>query len=165
MKSAYDKKELQKVFNENPDILPLQEVKSSLQNLDAQILYKKRYNNFFYPSSKQKGQSGVAIYTKYNPTSLIHGFNSSFDNEGRIQKIEFDKFNLYNVYFPLGATKESLKSKFEFYDLFMCYVNKSNKPQIICGDFNRIVSEIDGYNLDLLKKNNEFSSRKRKMGQ
>lgn len=47
----------------------------------------------------------------------------------------------------------------------MCYVNKSNKPQIICGDFNRIVSEIDGYNLDLLKKNNEFSSRKRKMGQ
>lgn len=78
------------------------------------------------------------------------------------KKIEFDKFNLYNVYFPLGATKESLKSKFEFYDLFMCYVNKSNKPQIICGDFNRIVSEIDGYNLDLLKKNNEFSSRKRK---
>lgn len=47
----------------------------------------------------------------------------------------------------------------------MCYVNKSNKPQIICGDFNRIVSEIDGYNLDLLKKNNEFSSRKRKMVQ
>lgn len=47
----------------------------------------------------------------------------------------------------------------------MCYVNKSNKPQIICGDFNRIVSEIDEYNLDLLKKNNEFSSRKRKMGQ
>ena len=29
----------------------------------------------------------------------------------------------------------------------MCYVNKYNKPQIICGDFNRIVSEIDGYNL------------------
>ncbi|WP_425438386.1 endonuclease/exonuclease/phosphatase family protein [Methanosphaera stadtmanae] len=82
IKSAYDKKELQKVFNENPDILPLQEVKSSLQNLDAQILYKKRYNNFFYPSSKQKRQSGVAIYTKYNPTILIHGFNISFYNEG-----------------------------------------------------------------------------------
>lgn len=48
---------------------------------------------------------------------------------------------------------------------YLCDVNKSNKPQIICGDFNRIVSEIDGYNLDLLKKNNEFSSRKRKMGQ
>lgn len=47
----------------------------------------------------------------------------------------------------------------------MRYVNKSNKPQIICGDFNRIVSELEGYNLDLLKKNNEFSSRKRKMGQ
>lgn len=101
------------------------------------------------------GQSGVAIYTKYNPTSLIHGFNSSFDNEGRIQKIGY-KFNLYNVYFPLGATKESLKSKFEFYDLFMHYVNKSNKPQIICGDFNRIVSEIDGYNPDLLRKTTGF---------
>lgn len=33
--------------------------------------------------------------------------------------------------------------------------------KIICGDFNRIVSEIDGYNLDLLKKNNEFSTRRK----
>lgn len=64
--------------------------------------------------------------------------------------------NLYNVYFPLSATKESLKNKFEFYDLFICYVNKSNKPQIICGDFNRIVSEIDGYNPDLLRKTTNF---------
>lgn len=47
----------------------------------------------------------------------------------------------------------------------MCYVNKSNKPQIICGDFNRIVSEINGYNLDLLKKNNGFSTRRRKIVQ
>lgn len=47
----------------------------------------------------------------------------------------------------------------------MRYVNKSNKPQIICGDFNRIVSELEGYNLDLLKKNNGFSTRKRKMVQ
>ena len=59
-------------------------------------------------------------------------------------------------YFPLGATKESLKSKFEFYDLFMRYVNKSNKPQIICGDFNRIVSELEGYNPDLLRKTTGF---------
>lgn len=86
----------------------------------------------------------------------MHGFNSFFDNEGWIQKIEFDKFNLYNVYFPLGATKESLKSKFEFYDLFISYVNKSNKPQIICGDFNRIVSELEGYNPDLLRKTKGF---------
>ena len=72
------------------------------------------------------------------------------------KKIEFDKFNLYNVYFLLGATKESLKSKFEFYDLFISYVNKSNKPQVICGDFNRIVSELEGYNPDLLRKTTGF---------
>lgn len=78
------------------------------------------------------------------------------------KKIEFDKFNLYNVYFPLGATKESLKSKFEFYDLFMRYVNKSNKPQIICGDFNRIVSELEGYNPDLLRKTTGFLAEKEK---
>ena len=72
------------------------------------------------------------------------------------KKIGFDKFNLYNVYFLLGATKESLKSKFEFYDLFISYVNKSNKPQVICEDFNRIVSELEGYNPDLLRKTTGF---------
>lgn len=39
---------------------------------------------------------------------------------------------------------------------YLCDVNKSNKPQIICGDFNRIVSEIDGYNPDLLRKTKGF---------
>lgn len=38
----------------------------------------------------------------------------------------------------------------------MRYVNKSNKPQIICGDFNRIVSELKGYNPDLLRKTTGF---------
>lgn len=38
----------------------------------------------------------------------------------------------------------------------MRYVNKSNKPQIIYGDFNRIVSELDGYNPDLLRKTTGF---------
>lgn len=38
----------------------------------------------------------------------------------------------------------------------MSYVNKSNKPQIICGDFNRIVSELEGYNPDLLRKTTGF---------
>lgn len=38
----------------------------------------------------------------------------------------------------------------------MRYVNKSNKPQIICGDFNKIVSELEGYNPDLLRKTTGF---------
>lgn len=47
----------------------------------------------------------------------------------------------------------------------MSYVNKSNKPQIICGDFNRIVSELEGYNPDLLRKTTGFLPEEEKMGQ
>ena len=46
----------------------------------------------------------------------------------------------------------------------MSYVNKSNKPQIICGDFNRIVSELEGYNSDLLRKTTGFLPEEEKWG-
>lgn len=154
--STYNKGGLNEVFKLNPDIFCLQEVKNNPQNLNKEIIHKNGYNNFFYPSSKLKGQNGVATYTKYNPITLTHGFNNRFDNEGRIQKIEFEEFNLYNVYFPLGGNKESLKDKFEFYDLFTQYVQKSEKPQIICGDFNRIVAKIDGHDPESLRKTTGF---------
>lgn len=122
---------MEEVFGLDPDVLCLQEVKSKPKNLNKEIIYHKEYNPFFYPSYEFNGYSGVATYTKIEPISLKHGFNSNkFDKQGRIQRIEFDEFNLFNVYFPSGASDaDSLNDKFEFYDLFTKYVYKSEKPQ------------------------------------
>lgn len=147
IKSRVDDGTLDEIFNLEPDIFCIQEVKSKPDNLSENVINKKGYNNFFYHAPKYKNGSGVATYCKIEPISLKEGFedNNKFDIEGRIQKIEFDKFELYNVYFPSGAGKERLEDKYEFYDLFTNYVKKSRKPQVICGDFNRMSTELDSY--------------------
>lgn len=146
IKSRVNDGKLDKIFELNPDIFCIQEVKNNPKELDAEILHKKDFNSFFYHGIKYNGHgSGVATYTKYDPISLKHGFCNKYDNEGRIQRLEFDEFNLYNVYFPSGAKPERLDDKFEFYDLFTKYVKKSRKPQVICGDFNRMSTELDSY--------------------
>lgn len=150
---------LDKIFGLKPDIFCIQEVKANPKNLDSTILHKKGYYSYFYPPQKPSlnGFSGVATYTNYTPIGLKHGFNDKLDNEGRIQRIEFEEFNLYNVYFPSGASSaDNLDKKFEFYDLFTNYVKKSNKPQVICGDFNRIREEIDANDPKSLRNKSGF---------
>lgn len=137
---------LEEIFETEPDIFCIQEVKNKPKELSSDIIHRKGYNSFFYHGIKYNGYgSGVATYTKMEPISLKHGFCDKYDNEGRIQRLEFEKFNLFNVYFPSGAGKERLEDKFEFYDLFTKYVKKSGKPQVICGDFNRMSTELDSY--------------------
>lgn len=83
--------------------------------------------------------------------------DSEFDREGRVIKLEFENFNLYSVYAPSGAkSKEHLERKYRFYDKFTDYIYKSNKPSVICGDFNRISQEIDAKNIENIKNKSGF---------
>lgn len=140
---------LNEIFKLNPDIFCLQEVHQKPHNLDKEQIYQDGYKRFFYPSVKYDNASGVGTYSKYDPISLKNGFDIlKYDVDGRIQKIEFEYFNLYNVYFPTGKDSDKHPEtiyKMEFYDEFTKYVMKSKKPQVICGDFNRIASDKDVY--------------------
>ncbi len=138
---------LNKIFDLNPDIFSIQEVHTNPSKLDDEVVHKINYDSFFYHGIKYDGHgSGVATYTKFKPITFKNGFdNRKFDDEGRIQRLEFDEFTLFNVYFPTGSGEEKFEDKLEFYDLFTRYVKKSRKPQIICGDFNRIASFKDVY--------------------
>ena len=134
---------LDEVINQNPDILCIQEIKTSV------IPKIRGYKTYANPSSSD-GNYGTAIYTKIEPISFEKGFgDKEFDAEGRVIRMEFENFYLFNVYAPTGTKttertqKESFKRKCDFYAKFTDYINKSDKPSIICGDFNRISQEID----------------------
>lgn len=140
------------IEQQNPDILCIQEVKTSeIPEIENYILYG-------YPSSKISNHYGTAIYSKVEPISIKKGFgDKEFDDEGRVIGLEFENFYLFNVYVPSGAgKKEKLERKYRFYDGFTKYFKKSNKPQIICGDFNRIASEIDAKRPELMKNQSGF---------
>jgi len=140
------------IENEKPDIICIQEVKTT------EIPEIKDYLLIGYPSSKISNLYGTAVYTKIKPISYTLGINNEeFDSEGRVIKLEFEDFDLFSVYVPSGAkSKKNLERKYLFYDLFTEYFEKSNKPTIICGDFNRIAAEIDAKRPELMKNKSGF---------
>src|SRR5579862_764920 len=87
----------------SPDILCLQETKAQFEQLDKEITEFEPYESTFF-SAEKKGYSGVATYSKIKPLSITAGLDiPEFDMEGRVLETEFEKFTLFNVYFPNGG--------------------------------------------------------------
>lgn len=130
---------------ENADIVCVQETKAQKEQFPKELTGMKDYH-FYSSSAQKKGYSGVAVWTKLEPLSVDTSVGSEkFDSEGRVLKLEFEKFILFNIYFPNGgASQERLEYKLEFYDYFFEYLKKfQSKTIIICGDYNTAHHEID----------------------
>ncbi len=126
------------------DIIGLQESKLSF-NLEDNLLGYQAY----YSLAQKKGYSGVVVLTKQLPREIENCFSTTNykDNEGRILKLNYENFLLYNIYFPNGK-KDSLRLAFklDFYRHFleeMQNVLKNQQKVIVMGDFNTAHQPID----------------------
>ncbi|HET9641265.1 MAG TPA: exodeoxyribonuclease III [Candidatus Paceibacterota bacterium] len=130
-----------------PDIFGLQETKASPEQLSEDLLSPAGFTSFFSSSQVKKGYSGVALYSKIEPLSVIYGMGQpEFDQEGRLVGAEYDDFWLLNVYFPNGGQgPHRLDFKMRYYDAFLAFAEKlrKQKPVIFCGDINTAHEEID----------------------
>ncbi|MBD3299793.1 MAG: exodeoxyribonuclease III [Candidatus Moranbacteria bacterium] len=147
LRAVYRKGFLDWFLQQKPDILALQETKAREDQLVLKIKNIKDYYAYFTSASNKKGYSGTAVYSKIKPLAFKEGMdNSKFDQEGRVQILEYESFYLFNIYFPNGRMNdERLKYKMAFYDYFLDFVKKyrKNKDVVICGDFNTAHREID----------------------
>ncbi|CDW77747.1 exodeoxyribonuclease iii [Stylonychia lemnae] len=139
----------------NPDILCLQETKIDQLNIDKYRLFDyipKRYKQFWNCSEETKSQSGTAVLTKVDPISVSYGMGiKELDQQGRVITLEFQHFNLVNVYIPhpqysmeyLEWIAKVWRKKFEEYII----KTKANnlKPIVLCGDFNILRNNLDTY--------------------
>lgn len=130
-----------------PDIFCLQETKASPEQVPEALLSPAGFSSFFSSSQTKKGYSGVALYSKVEPLSVIYGMGiKEFDQEGRIIGAEYEDFWLLSTYFPNGGMgPERLDYKMRFYDAFLAFAEKlrTKKPVIFCGDVNTAHEEID----------------------
>lgn len=150
------------IKKQNPDIFCLQEIKASLDKIPDELKNIKGYNVYFFPA-KRPGYSGTAIYSKLTAKKITYGFSKKFDDEGRSISLEFDKYILFNVYFPNGKASDiRLKYKLDFYTTFLKYISKQKKPVIFCGDINTAHKEIDLANPKANKKFSGFLDIERK---
>jgi exodeoxyribonuclease-3 len=133
--------------SDDPDIICLQETKLKQTQVPDVLAQMPGYHKYFSEAEKT-GYSGVAVFTKPRPTRIAKGFGiRHFDNEGRILIAEYDRFILFNIYFPNGkASKERLAYKMAFYAAFFDYAERlraKGHDLIICGDVNTAHQEID----------------------
>jgi len=147
LRAIHKKGFLEWMKQEKPDILCIQETKSQIEQLPAELRAIAGYHAYF-ASAERKGYSGVALYTTIEPESVDYGLGiDRFDSEGRTLSADFNEFVLFSVYFPNGkASKERLQYKMDFYDSFLEYVNKlkmEGRNIIVCGDVNTAHKEID----------------------
>ena len=131
---------------ENPDILCLNETKAEPGQLSDKFINVPSYTSF-WASSKKKGYSGVAIYSKIQPENVRYLGKPEFDDEGRVLIADYKDFSLIAAYFPNSQDeRKRLGYKLAFNDaiLKLCKsIVKKDRRFLLCGDLNVAHTPID----------------------
>ncbi|HXA00340.1 MAG TPA: exodeoxyribonuclease III [Cytophagaceae bacterium] len=132
------------------DVICLQEIKASPDQLDLELFHQYGYKTYWHPAVK-KGYSGVATFSRVEPENYCIGCGiEKYDFEGRVLRLDFKDFSLMNVYMPSGSSGEIRQGfKFEWMNDFFAYINELRKEHpnlVICGDFNICHQAIDIHN-------------------
>jgi exodeoxyribonuclease-3 len=129
------------------DIIAVQETKASPDQLSATLLSPEGYYTA-WSSAAKKGYSGVGTFSRVKPTLTLMGFDDTrFDSDGRILISDFERFVLFNIYFPNGGRgPEWVKHKLDFYKRFLEVVaayTAQGRSVVVTGDVNTAYAEID----------------------
>lgn len=151
-----------------PDCICVQEVKAQADDVAGRFDSLANMKGHFHFAQK-KGYSGVAVYTRHEPTDVIVGYGSKeFDAEGRYVELRFDtpgrKLSLISAYFPSGSSgEERQQAKFRFLAEFYPHLLKLTKKRdfILCGDVNIAHQQIDLKNWRSNQKNSGFLPEER----
>lgn len=132
--------------NADADIVCLQETKLASDELVSTVLATDGYTLFWQPA-KRPGYSGVATLTRKKPIQVAVMGIPEFDDEGRVQILEFETFTLINAYFPNTRRDHSrLDYKLRFCQAMEACcsdLRAQGKQVILCGDYNIAHESID----------------------
>jgi exodeoxyribonuclease-3 len=158
IRAALGKGALDWAFNQQPDVLCLQEVKARPEQVSEELRLRSGYGMTWYPAERP-GYSGVASYYSTTPSEIVLGLaEPRFDNEGRVIRTRHKDFYLYNIYFPNGQRGyDRVEYKLSFYARLLEQCNELHargENIVITGDFNTAHMPIDLKN----PKENETTS-------
>ena len=151
IRAACKKDEFWQWFNQSSDdIINFQEVRSTYESIPNKLTSNEDYHQYFNEAEK-KGYSGVGTLSKMEPIDVVKGLGiENLDSEGRVLRLQYPNFYLYNIYFPnSGMNAKRLDFKIEFCNALLkqlVELKNQGKNIVITGDYNIAHNEIDVYN-------------------
>jgi len=151
--------------NQDADVVCLQETKAQEHQLDHGMFRPQGFHCHYFDAEK-KGYSGVAIYARREPDTVIRGLGiDEFDREGRYIEARFGKLSVASLYLPSGSSSEARQAaKFRFLDFFMPHLRRLRRRRreyVLCGDWNIAHKKIDLRNWRSNQKNSGFLPEER----
>lgn len=134
----------------DPDVLCLQEIKATPDQVDVAQFENIGYHLYWYPAQK-KGYSGVAIFSKTKPKHVEYGCGiTEYDFEGRMIRVDFENCSVLCAYHPSGSSGDDRQVfKMKWLSDFQNYINdlKTKIPNLVLvGDYNICHKAIDIHN-------------------
>ena len=150
-----DKKNFREYFaHEQADVFCIQETRALKQQVDQWLVSPPGYTSHWSMATR-KGYSGTTTYVRtparlkaYECTEVQHGIGiPEFDGEGRFVITSHKNIDIYNIYFPNGASSlERHNFKQNFLTNLQKHVLKELKRGrhiIVVGDYNVAYQEAD----------------------
>ena len=137
------------IDREQPDVLCLQEIKASLDQLPVWLCEIEGYWCYWHGG---KGYSGVALHVRGVSFPERPGFqHPEFDYEHRIVTARLPLVNaavpdltIASIYVPNGGKDFPAKMRFlEALDAFSAELHAAGRPFVLCGDLNVALTDMD----------------------
>ena len=90
---------------QDADVVCVQETKCQREQITHTQYHPEGYHCYYFDATK-KGYSGVGIYTREKPLTVVAGHGSKeFDGEGRYIEARFKNLSVISVYLPSGIVE------------------------------------------------------------
>ena len=130
------------IERERPDVLCLQELKASLEQLPVWLCQIEGYWCYWHGG---KGYSGVGLHVRKDICPENPAFeHPRFDYEHRIVTAQLPAFTIASIYVPNGGKDFPAKMRFlDSLELFAADFEMAGRPLVLCGDFNVARTDMD----------------------
>jgi len=130
------------IDKEQPDVLCLQEIKASLDQLPVWLCDLEGYWCYWHGD---KGYSGVGLHVRKASFPERPEFSHpAFDYERRIAAVTLPWATVASIYVPNGG--KDLDAKMRFLEAMVRYAaefEQKSQPLILCGDMNVARTDMD----------------------
>jgi exodeoxyribonuclease III len=133
---------LEWITQDTPDVICLQEIKASPEQVPANLRDLDGYSSYWHGA---KGYSGVALMVRKEWSKEEPRFaHPHFDHENRIVTALIGETTIASVYVPNGGKNFGAKMRFlEALEEYAAAYQSTGDSLVLCGDLNVTRAEID----------------------